>query len=79
MEAKSTVANAPTSRTIARSGPTRSDAMAPKHHHMPLSGGDRKAFTKELSKWRAMTRIFAERSAEKRREGDTPPRAAYYA
>jgi hypothetical protein len=44
--------------------------MAPKHHHMPLSGGDRKALKKELSKSRAMTRIFAERSAEKRREGD---------
>jgi len=37
---------------------------------MPLSGGDRKALTKELSKSRAMTHIFAERSAEKRREGD---------
>ncbi len=37
--------------------------MSPKHHHMPLSGGDRKALTKELSKSRAMTRIFAERSA----------------
>jgi hypothetical protein len=39
--------------------------MAPKHHHMPLSGGDRKALAKELSKSRAMTKIFAERSAEK--------------
>ncbi len=34
-----------------------------------LPGGDRKALTKELSNSRAMTRIFAERSAEKRREG----------
>jgi hypothetical protein len=44
---------------------------------MPLSDGDRKAFAKELSKSRAMTHIFAERSAEKRREGDPiiiPPR-----
>jgi hypothetical protein len=24
-------------------------SMSPKHHHMPLSGGDRKAFKKELS------------------------------
>jgi hypothetical protein len=40
--------------------------MAPKHHPAPLSGGDRKALKKELSKSRAMTRIFAERSAEKR-------------
>jgi hypothetical protein len=44
--------------------------MAPKHHPMPLSGGDRKALTKELSKSRAMTKIFAERSAEKRSEGE---------
>jgi hypothetical protein len=34
--------------------------MSPKHHRMPLSGGDRKALTKELSKSRAMTKIFAE-------------------
>jgi hypothetical protein len=44
--------------------------MAPKHHPTPLSGGDRKALTKELAKSRAMTNIFAERSAEKRREGE---------
>ena len=50
--------------------------MAPKHHYMPLSGGDRKALKKELSKSRAMTRIFAERSAEKRREGETLIREA---
>ena len=42
--------------------------MAAKHHPAPLSGGDRKALKKELSKSRAMTVIFAERSAEKRRE-----------
>jgi hypothetical protein len=50
--------------------------MAPKHHHMPLSGGDRKALKKELSKSRAMTSIFAERSAEKRREGEALIREA---
>src|SRR5712672_1390042 len=50
--------------------------MASKHHHMPLSGGDRKALTKELSKSRAMTRIFAERSAEKRRAGEALIREA---
>ena len=50
--------------------------MSPKHHHVPLSGGDRKALTKELSKSRAMTRIFAERSAEKRREGEALIREA---
>jgi hypothetical protein len=43
--------------------------MAPKHHPTPLSGGDRKALTKELSKARAMTRILAGRSEEKRHEG----------
>jgi hypothetical protein len=50
--------------------------MAPKYHHIPLSGGDRKALTKELSKSRAMTKIFAERSAEKRREGEALIREA---
>ena len=43
---------------------------------MPLSGGDRKALTKELSKSRAMTNIFAERSAEKRCEGEALIREA---
>ena len=50
--------------------------MARKTHHMPLSGGDRKALTKELSKSRAMTRIFAERSAERRAEGEALIREA---
>ncbi|SIO24592.1 hypothetical protein SAMN05443247_03110 [Bradyrhizobium erythrophlei] len=50
--------------------------MAPKHHPAPLSGGDRKALTKELSKSRAMTKIFAERSAEKRSEGEALIREA---
>jgi hypothetical protein len=50
--------------------------MAPKHHPAPLSGGDRKALKKELSKSRAMTHIFAERSVEKRREGDALIREA---
>jgi hypothetical protein len=44
--------------------------MAPKHHPPPLSGGDRKVLKKELSKSRVMTRIFAERSAEKRLAGE---------
>jgi hypothetical protein len=43
---------------------------------MPRSGGDRKALTKELAKSRAMTKIFAERSAEKRREGEALIREA---
>src|SRR5713101_4536468 len=50
--------------------------MAPKHHRAPLSGGDRKALKKELSRLRAMTRILAERSAEKRREGEALIREA---
>jgi hypothetical protein len=44
--------------------------MSPKHHHTPLSGGDRKALTKELHKARAMTTIFAEQSAQLRKEGE---------
>jgi hypothetical protein len=43
--------------------------MAPKHHPTPLSGGDRKALGKELSKARAMTGILAKRADEKRRAG----------
>src|SRR5258705_13892678 len=50
--------------------------MAPKHHPAPLSGGDRKALKKELSKSRAMTGIFAERAAEKRRDGEALIREA---
>ena len=50
--------------------------MARKHHPMPLSGGDRKALTKELKKSRAMTNIFAERSAEKRSTGEALIREA---
>jgi hypothetical protein len=50
--------------------------MSPKYHHPPISGGDRKALKKELSKSRAMTHIFAERSAEKRREGEALIREA---
>ena len=43
--------------------------MAPKHHPTPLSGGDRKALTKELGKARAMTGILAAQSAEMRAKG----------
>jgi hypothetical protein len=43
--------------------------MAPKYHPTPLSGGDRKALTKELGKARAMTGILAARSAEMRKKG----------
>lgn len=50
--------------------------MSPKYHHTPLSGGDRKALAKELVKSRAMTRIFVERSEEKRREGEALIREA---
>jgi hypothetical protein len=40
--------------------------MAAKYHPTPLSGGDRKALAKELTKARAMTRILADRANEKR-------------
>jgi hypothetical protein len=44
--------------------------MAPKHHPMPLSGGDRKALNKELGKARAMANILASQSAEMRAKGE---------
>jgi hypothetical protein len=50
--------------------------MAPKHHPMPLSGGDRKALKKELSKSRAMTTIFAEQADQLRSEGEALIRRA---
>jgi hypothetical protein len=50
--------------------------VAPKYHRPPISGGDRKALTKEISKPRAMANIFAERSAENRREGEALIREA---
>ena len=45
--------------------------MAPKHHPTPLSGGDRKALSKELGKARAMTNILAAQSAEMRAKAET--------
>ena len=45
--------------------------MAPKHHPTPLSGGDRKALVKELSRARAMTTILAGKAAQARTEGET--------
>ncbi|QOZ51534.1 hypothetical protein [Bradyrhizobium sp. CCBAU 53338] len=50
--------------------------MAPKHHATPLSGGDRKALSKELGKARAMTTILAAKSAEARAEGEALIRTA---
>jgi hypothetical protein len=44
--------------------------MAPKYHPTPLSGGDRKALTKELGKARAMANILASQSAEMRAKGE---------
>src|ERR1700726_3827897 len=44
--------------------------MASKYHPTPLSGGDRKALTKELSKARAMANILAVQSAEMRAKGE---------
>jgi hypothetical protein len=45
-------------------------AMAPKHHPVPLSGGDRKALTKELGKSRGMTVMLARQADEKRGRGE---------
>jgi hypothetical protein len=42
----------------------------------PLSGGDRKALAKELTKARAMTRILADRANEKRAAGEALIREA---
>lgn len=50
--------------------------MAPKYHHPPISGGDRKALTKEIAKARVMTGIFAKRSAELRERGEALIREA---
>jgi PAS domain-containing protein len=50
--------------------------MARKHHDLPLSGGDRKALTKEITKSRAMTTVFAARSAELREQGEALIREA---
>src|ERR1700682_2803429 len=44
--------------------------MAPKYHPTPLSGGDRKALTKELGKARAMANILAAHSAAMRAKGE---------
>jgi hypothetical protein len=44
--------------------------MAPKYHPTPMSGGDRKALTKELGNARAMANILATRSAEMRAKGE---------
>src|SRR5258707_10060135 len=45
--------------------------MVPKYHPTPLSGGDRKALSKELGKSRAMTNILASQSAEMRAKAET--------
>ena len=50
--------------------------MAPKYHPTPLSGGDRKALAKELTKARTMTRILADRANEKRAAGEALIREA---
>jgi len=44
--------------------------MAPKYHPTPLSGGDRKALSKELGKARAMANILAAQSTEMRAKGE---------
>jgi hypothetical protein len=56
--------------------PLRAPLMAPKHHPTPLSGGDRKALARELTRARAMTRILTGRAAEKRAAGEALIREA---
>ncbi|MHC2518989.1 hypothetical protein [Bradyrhizobium diazoefficiens] len=50
--------------------------MAPKHHPTLLSGGDRKALTKELGRARAMTTILAGQAAEVRAKAEALVRQA---
>ncbi|RXH26299.1 hypothetical protein XH99_20360 [Bradyrhizobium nanningense] len=50
--------------------------MAPKYHPTPLSGGDRKALTKELGRARAMTTILAGQAAEALAQGEALNRQA---
>jgi len=50
--------------------------MAPKHHPTPLSGGDRRALKRELTRSRAMTTILGDRSIEKRTAGEALTREA---
>ena len=52
------------------------NAMAPKWHPTPLSGGDRKALKKELGKSQAVTGIVAPQSAKLLAEGETLIRRA---
>ncbi len=44
--------------------------MAPKYHPTPLSGGDRKALNKELTKARGVTLMLARQSEELRAKGE---------
>jgi hypothetical protein len=44
--------------------------MAPKYHPTPLSGGDRKALNKELTKARSVTLMLARQSDELRAKGE---------
>lgn len=50
--------------------------MAPKQHPTPLSGGDRKALSKELGRARAMTVILAAEASEARAKGEALIRKA---
>jgi hypothetical protein len=50
--------------------------MAPKYHPTPLSGGDRKALSRELARSQAMTTILAEQAAQCRAEGEALVRKA---
>jgi hypothetical protein len=50
--------------------------MSPKHHPTPLSGGDRKALRKELTKARGVTLMLARQSEDLRARGEAMIREA---
>lgn len=50
--------------------------MAPKHHPIPLSGGDRKALTKELAKSSGIETMLAREAADLRARGEAMIRKA---
>lgn len=57
-------------RTTAAGHPLTRREMSPKHHPTLMSGGDRKALSKELRKSRAMTGILAAQSDEMRSKAE---------
>lgn len=63
-------------RTMVAGRPTTRREMSPKHHPTPLSGGDRKALKKELTKARGVTLMLARQSEDLRARGEAMIREA---